>query len=149
MAGATPVGVVRDAQSRPCAIFPAARAYSRCHSAFLEVLFSSQSKRASWSDGPFLAARVFRSLGSRSILSSKNHAVHSGQSQKSRAAQLALGRSPLLAHFVPLASGRRLSLSFMSQRHFVPPASSRLFVFTAADQFRRDVRIEQKTAHGT
>ena len=91
------VGVVRDAQSRPRAVFPAARAYPRSHSAFLEVVFRSEGKRASRSDGSFLAARVFRSLGSRSVLSSKNHAVHSGQSQKSRAAQLALGRSPFLA----------------------------------------------------
>src|SRR5260370_18862695 len=117
----SPVGVVRDAQSCPCAIFPAARAYPRCHSAFLEVLFRPQGKRAFRSHRPFLAARVFRSPRPGSVLSSKNHAVHSGQSQKSRAAQLALGRSPFLAHFVPLASGRRLSLSFMSQRHFVPP----------------------------
>jgi hypothetical protein len=106
--------VVRYAQSCPCAIFPAARAYPRCHSAFLEVLFRSQGKRASHSHRPFLAARVFRSPRPGSVLSSKNHTVHSGQSQKSRVAQLALGRSPFLAHFVP-------------------PASSRLFVFRGSE----------------
>src|SRR5260370_8697572 len=56
----SPLRVGRDAQSCPCAIFPPPTAYPLCHSAFLEVLFRPQGKRAFRSHTPFFAARVFR-----------------------------------------------------------------------------------------
>src|SRR5439155_10035764 len=84
--------LVRHAQPRSHPVFSVTEIHSCLDPPILEVLFLPSSKRSSPSFGPFLAARVLRSLGTERIPSPQIRQIHRAKPQESRSEKLAMGQ---------------------------------------------------------